>query len=67
MGTTTRFHIARWIRQKGGEYAKICNVCGLHFESTLRTMLDELIMVPRPDGCCEVRKLDTATILFGYL
>lgn len=60
MSETNRFHPARWTSsrqyiQNGS--VRVCVVCGkIIGERVPQLMLNELVLVPDPCGCCEVRK-----------
>lgn len=57
MEETTRFHPARWQRLPSGACIKICDICGKRIgDKVARLMLDELVNVADPDGCCEIRE-----------
>jgi hypothetical protein len=61
MTETTRFHPARWTRMPassvgGSGYLKVCYICGKRIGETItKIMLNEIVLIADPEGCCEVR------------
>ena len=62
-----RFHPARWTQiplskdavglLRYCDFAKVCVVCGAVVgEHTSTRMLEEIVLIPSEDGCCEVRE-----------